>query len=469
MRRACSSRSARPSPAAGPSLPLGSSGADDQQKLADIAAQDRGHAGQDRPPQGHRARPDARTSRAGPARIRRLQGRIGTLQQRQSVVQSSSTGQGPSSSARRPTCASSAPGRCGCARASRGAADPRRAARRALPGRRARPRDRDPQLQGLRRAARARRVPAPHQRAGPADHHARARREGRRDARTRCGSAKLEARAARRRRADRSERRNEIAAVKQDLIDTRVGYDATRAGKQRALIERARRAPPARGRALADEGDAGAGSRAILNPRARRHAPRRPDPRRLGRDDLAGQRRRSPRRSASRARGRPATRASTSASPTGTPIRAADGGRVAIAGLDRRLRQLHLHPAHRVAVHLLRPPVEHRRRASASRSARARSSAPSGCTGHCFGAAPALRGADQRRRHEPDELPLARGRRAGRPPARLSDRAARDRRPRPSAEDVRADVRARLPRLGRGDRCARTARDRQARSTGPTR
>ena len=46
--------------------------------------------------------------------------------------------------------------------------------------------------------------------------------------------------------------------------------------------------------------------------------------------------------------------------PTGTPIRAAGGrhGR-AIAGWVRRLRQLHLHPARRRALHVLRPPVAH--------------------------------------------------------------------------------------------------------------
>ncbi len=49
------------------------------------------------------------------------------------------------------------------------------------------------------------------------------------------------------------------------------------------------------------------------------------------------------------------------AAPGGTPIRAADGGKVAIAGFDGRLRQLHLHPARRQHVHVLRPPVAHRR------------------------------------------------------------------------------------------------------------
>ncbi len=35
-------------------------------------------------------------------------------------------------------------------------------------------------------------------------------------------------------------RRDEVAGVKQDLIDTRVGYENTRAGKRRALLQRAR-------------------------------------------------------------------------------------------------------------------------------------------------------------------------------------------------------------------------------------
>ena len=42
-------------------------------------------------------------------------------------------------------------------------------------------------------------------------------------------------------------------------------------------------------------------------------------------------------------------------------VRAAGGGQRRDRRLGRRLRQLHLHPARRLAVHLLRPPVEHRR------------------------------------------------------------------------------------------------------------
>ena len=57
--------------------------------------------------------------------------------------------------------------------------------------------------------------------------------------------------------------------------------------------------------------------------------------------------------------------------PTGTQIHAADSGRVTIAGWGW-LRQLHLHPAHRHDVDLLRPPGAHPRRRRRSRSARAR-------------------------------------------------------------------------------------------------
>ena len=58
--------------------------------------------------------------------------------------------------------------------------------------------------------------------------------------------------------------------------------------------------------------------------------------------------------------------------PAGTGIRAADGGKVVLAGLDRRLRQLRLHPAHRQPLHLLRAPLELRRFQAARPSRRAR-------------------------------------------------------------------------------------------------
>ena len=62
--------------------------------------------------------------------------------------------------------------------------------------------------------------------------------------------------------------------------------------------------------------------------------------------------------------------------------RSAGGSR--IAAPDRRLRQLHLHPAHRLAVHLLRPPVEHRReRRPAGQQGQVIGDV--GCTGLCSG------------------------------------------------------------------------------------
>ena len=73
------------------------------------------------------------------------------------------------------------------------------------------------------------------------------------------------------------------------------------------------------------------------------------------------------------------------------------GPRRLIAGWARRLRQLHLHPAQRRAVHLLRAPVSIRRLGRASTSARARSSArpaaPAAapartCTSRCGSTAP---------------------------------------------------------------------------------
>ena len=73
-----------------------------------------------------------------------------------------------------------------------------------------------------------------------------------------------------------------------------------------------------------------------------------------------------------RAPGRPATRASTSASRPARRSAPPTAGRVALAGLDRRLRQLHLHPAQRLAVHLLRRTSRASASPSASTSARAR-------------------------------------------------------------------------------------------------
>ena len=237
VRRPCSFRCARPdSPA------LGVASRRLERRSAELGealghpAQDRGHAGQDRPPQGHRARPHAATSRAGRPKIRRLQGTIGALQQPPGVVQSSLD------SAQGELERTQADLRFQRARQVRLRARLRQA-RRILAARlveryqadAARPRYRDPQLEGLRRAARARRVPASAStsRTSGSSRSSRGAKADARDNAIRLD--KLEQRQAQV-AARIQERRNQIARVKQDLIDTRVGYDNTRAGKQRALM-----------------------------------------------------------------------------------------------------------------------------------------------------------------------------------------------------------------------------------------
>ena len=95
--------------------------------------------------------------------------------------------------------------------------------------------------------------------------------------------------------------------------------------------------------------------------------------------------------------------------PAGTPIRAAAAGKVALmqsVGRLGRLRQLHLHPAHRRDVDVLRAPVALRHLAGRVSVSQGQVIGYVGCTGLCFGDAPALRGAHQRRGHQPAELPL---------------------------------------------------------------
>jgi murein DD-endopeptidase MepM/ murein hydrolase activator NlpD len=127
-----------------------------------------------------------------------------------------------------------------------------------------------------------------------------------------------------------AERRDEIAAVKQDLIDTRVGYDNTRAGKRNALMSVRGERHQLEG-ALSRMKKTQARIQAILNPPSSGMLP-------------AG-----PIRGGSGSMVWPINGVLTSpfcerrsweschpgidlAAPTGTPIRAADGGRVAIAG-----------------------------------------------------------------------------------------------------------------------------------------
>ena len=268
----------------------------------------------------------------------------------------------------------------------------RDAAGRALQGRQARPRDRRPQLQGLRRPARARRV---HRAASPsrtADHRRSCAtpRPTRRRPPTRLD--KLERRQ-QRVTAIVLARRNEIAEVKQELIDTRVGYDNTRAGKQHALDKVRVRAPAARGHLDVDRGRAGRS-----RPRsARRPAGRSAGPIRGGSGaDLAGQRpdhrrllRAAPGPHAPRHRHRRRRRARRSAPPTAAASRS--------PGWHRRLRQLHLHPAQR-----RRCP----RATATSRASASASGAGQQGPGHRLRRqhrpldrpAPALRGAHQRRR-----------------------------------------------------------------------
>ena len=115
-------------------------------------------------------------------RIGRLQGRIGTLQSQQANAQADLDAkrnellQDPARPARR-----APPPRAPARPPGPGPHGARPAAGRALPGRQARHRHRDHVLQGLRRAARARRVHAARVRAGPEHHQDRAQRQVRRD------------------------------------------------------------------------------------------------------------------------------------------------------------------------------------------------------------------------------------------------------------------------------------------------
>ena len=92
--------------------------------------------------------------------------------------------------------------------------------------------------------------------------------------------------------------------------------------------------------------------------------------------------------------------------PAGTPIRAADNGHVDPCRPQRRLWQLHLRPAHGDDVHLLRPPVGHQGLGGPEREPGA-GDRPLRLYGPVLRCTPPLRGAHQRQRREPAQLPVA--------------------------------------------------------------
>ena len=131
----------------------------------------------------------------------------------------------------------------------------RAAARRALPGRQARHRHRDHVLQGLRRAARARRVHAARVRAGPADHQARARRQGRRDGHRGAPGQARGPPAAHHRDRPAAPRRDRPRQAGPHRHPGRARRHARRQGAR--ARHRARRAPAAGGQPLRAQGRAG--------------------------------------------------------------------------------------------------------------------------------------------------------------------------------------------------------------------
>jgi peptidoglycan hydrolase CwlO-like protein len=187
------------------------------------------------------------------------------------------------------------------------------------------------------------------------------------------------------------QRRDQIVSVKGQLVDTRSGYEQTRASK-RAVLSTVRTQREDRRRRQLD-------------------APRRPDPAGQRRPDLAGQRPdHVPVLRVARLGVLPSGHRHRRSVGHPDPGRGVRARRVdAVRGVVGRLRQLHLRPAHGVDVDVLRPPVLVRhldgrdglpgRRHRVLRLHRPLLRRP-----------PPLRGAHQRRGHQPAELPLIRGR-----------------------------------------------------------
>ena len=240
----------------------------------------------------------------------------------------------------------------------------RRPAGRALQGRPARPRDRRARVRRLRRPARAHGVHAARLQPGRAHHRHRPPREGGRHRHRQAARQAREAapRSSRSRSRTRSTRWSRSrassstgAARYADARSEKATALASTRDDRHALEGDLRELEAAQARITL--GAAGAVGR-------RRQRAGRPDPGRLRRADLARQR--LDRVPVRHALGPPARRrghrsAGGDADPRG------EGRQRRARGLDRRLRQLHLHRPRRRALHLLRAPS----RATRPRAARA--------------------------------------------------------------------------------------------------